>query len=254
MNRFPRPVAGIICGYAAELHFLPWIDALLQTPQIAEHARKSIHHLWENPNGLHMAHCENLPISWSNLSANPHPWAIAQLLANPQKINWEIGFGNPGLYSVKQEEMDKYRCLVINIDILSLNPHDECVNEILGCGSCIYPQLMTFEQWHFANMNPNEKMVDYLMSAPTRINHSSAWQNAHPRMFEYLLKRLEDDAVRWNCKYLHPDWGYLSANPHPKAMEMLRKSPHQIYWPKFWTNPAIFAPRVDTTVLNMLSI
>lgn len=254
MNRFPRPVAGIICEYAAELYLLPWINTLLQDPRIAEHARRLIHHIWENPNGLDMAHRENMPISWSNLSANPHPCAIAQLLANPQKINWEIGFGNPGLYSIGREEIDKYRCVMINIDRLSLNSHSECVNEILGFGSWIYPQMMTFEQWHFANMNPNEKMVDYLLGEPFHINHHSSWQNANPKMLEYLFKRLENGCVHWRFECNQIDWGYLSANPNPEAMKMLRESPRQIYWPKFWTNPAIFAPRVDMTVLNLLSI
>lgn len=254
MNRFPRPVACIICEYASELYFLPWIDVLFQDLRKAGIDKQSIHYVWANPNGLDMAGRENLPISWDNLSANHHPWAIAQLLANPQKINWEVGFGNPGLYSIKREVLDADRCIIINIDRLSLNPHDECVNETLMSGSWIYPQLMTFEQWQFANMNPNGKMVDYLLSTPSHINHSSAWQNPHPRMLEYLLKRLENERALWNLQFTQPDWRYLSANPHPEAMKMLRESPHEIYWPKFLTNPAIFAPRVDIAILNTLSI
>jgi hypothetical protein len=92
---FPKVLAEIIAQYVPTWQMLPWIATLYESKKRS--LRMDILTLWQNPNGIDMCLEMNLPMSWSDLSANNSPWAIARLLQHPEKIDWEYGVTNHSL-------------------------------------------------------------------------------------------------------------------------------------------------------------
>lgn len=92
---FPKVLAEIIAQYVPMWQMIPWVATLYE--QEKRRLRMHIIKLWQNPNGIDMCLEMNLPISWSDLSANSNPWAIARLLQHPEKIDWNVGVANPNL-------------------------------------------------------------------------------------------------------------------------------------------------------------
>lgn len=185
--------------------------------------------LWQNPNGIDMCLEMNMPMSWSNLSANSNPWAIARLLQHPDNIIWEVGVTNPGLPF--REHVYHHHWMHA-----AANPNDEYVERILTAPSLVNP---TFR-------NPNDLMVSKIMKCMDTKGWVEfpgiAWSNPNNRMFEYMLNSGQQI-----------DWEWLSVNCHPDAMQMLEANPDKINWPKFLTNPGIFEQRRDPSVVKLLS-
>ena len=92
---FPKVLAEIIAQYVQTWQMRPWIATLYNSKKRS--LRMDILTLWQNPNGIDMCLEINLPMSWSDLSANSNPWAIARLLQHPDKIDWEYGVTNHSL-------------------------------------------------------------------------------------------------------------------------------------------------------------
>src|SRR5436190_561828 len=95
---FPRVLAEIIFGYAEPWKLRDWIP-------LDKVDRRS---LWGNPRGLDLCEQLRLEINWRWLSRNPHPWALAQLRANPRLAS-ECGLeDNPGL---TKADLARWPCL-----------------------------------------------------------------------------------------------------------------------------------------------
>jgi hypothetical protein len=242
--RFQKEMAQIICEYGAVTwQFLPWVEKLANTPIVAKILRHIITSIWANPNGIDMALKLNLPMSWKDLSANPHPWAIARLEANPEKIAYDIAYGNSGF------DMDKLM-RTYNTDRVyradkhraAMNPRDAYVNKLITPIAWNGGVNIMSEEQPFASMNPNPRIVAFLINGKQLyIDKSTAWANPNPEMFKYMMENVQPIS-----------WKYLSMNPHPDALEMMRNSPKIIVWESFLTNPGIFAQQVDKEVLKLL--
>lgn len=272
MFKFPRELARIICDYAASnWHFLPWVEALTKTPRISKIIRGEMMQLWKNPRGIDMALSLNLPMAWSQLSANNNPWAVTRLADTRDKIDWEILYGNPGFYLSRRqlqwdptvggtvwsdEDIPISKVQIIPLDECpdrirytnrlrnAMNPLDEYVDELIEPKHWAGTVHLHTEQIPFACMNPNPRMVGFVISNGN-VNDTTAWSNPNGRMLEYLLTR--SDPLE------HPiNWKHFSANSHPTAIEMLQQSPEKINWSEFLSNPGIFVQRVENGVFELL--
>lgn len=92
---FPKVLAEIIAQYLPTWQMIPWVATVYE--QQKRRLRMYVIKLWQNPNGIDMCIEMNLPMSWSDLSANSNPWAIARLLQHPDKIDWDVGIANHSL-------------------------------------------------------------------------------------------------------------------------------------------------------------
>jgi len=258
--KFPKELAKIICEYGATWQFLPWVEELTRNPVFIKRMRHDMMRIWENPNGIDMALRENLPMSWSNLSANSHPWALARLRANPDKISWEAAFANPGFF-LKKYFPEFYACgshahIKNKINRQSRhravsNPREEYVNEFF---SNVIGVHVSDDEAKFIGRNPHPRMVEFVINAfnatyapITQFGwafHSfpSAWANPNKVMFDHLMEHSN-----------HISWKFLSANPLEDALRLLRNNPNKIDWSEFLTNPGIFMLRVDAGVFELMA-
>lgn len=224
---FPKVLAKIIAEYVPTLQFLPWIIEQCQKRKWI--LKNNALRLWQNPNAIDMCLELNLPMSWSDLSANPSPWAIARLNQNPSKIDPLMGAKNPCLKLGDERHAGlDYKYNIRKHKYANPNAH---------LSLDIY-----FIPFNYLCLNPDDHAVDYLMEHIDDWKHmDQAWGNPNDRVFNFLIANREIN------------WEYLSSNSHPDAIQLLRDNQEKINWEKLFANPKIFEMRYDIRIVNALS-
>lgn len=231
--KFPRVLAEIIGQYLSQWEMIPWVAALYDTHK--HQFRSNILLLWQNPNAIDMCIEMNLPMSWTDLSANSNPWAIARLEQCAHKINWELGSANPGLdinhIDIKSSFMNS--SVKLDESKFRANPNDRHVQTTLN-----YVWID-----RFAYQNPNDLIIDLIFNKyPDHEYPNEAWSNPNDRMFKRMINSGQNIS-----------WSMLSANSHPGAIRLLEENQDKIYIPQLLTNPGIFEFRIDPKIVPELT-
>jgi hypothetical protein len=239
---FLEAIAKIIVAYVEPWRPLAWIpvEAVLRAE------------LWANPRGLDFCLAHNLPMSWEWLSRNPHPWALAKLEQNPQKLcTWQRllnpaltadeifrqtrnisawcqlleSLSNPALHEIAMAESNWN-------DAMTANPHDLLV-------------ARGFREGRYNPVHPTPDM----------------YSNGHPRIVEILLKTWDkggagSETTLWRHYGGLNATNALCSNPDPAVLakigpvvlpQIKQFPPGQCLLP---ANPSIFEP--DHRLLRLL--
>lgn len=222
IGRFPQEIVSLIGEYLATPRLLDWIDP---TKLLASGFK-------QNP----LAWESELPLGDSTykIASSSHPTAIAvirvvgsfgesisPILSNPAHI--QIAFQH------FQDAVDR-PYIHDHVKLLfSKNPHPIAIGYLSKHNQ--YIDICGF------NMNPGA--IQWLRENPSMINLSNICAN--PEAID-IIQNLD-----------RPSWMFLSANPHPWAINQLRLHPEKIDWYFFSTNPGIFCRRPDPGITAELT-
>ena len=178
--------------------------------------------LCANPCAMHIIETHPEIIDWTQLCRNPHPRAIKILEEHPDKI----------------------------IDIISINPSATRILEQLP---------LSFMNWSELSSNPGAMTL--LKKHPHLIDWDEFSSNPHPDALLMMLKHLDKVNPHYLSKNTNTDsiqmlqqnltkypefitdfyWRYLSANPHPIALQILEEHPQKIGWEELSSNSNLHA-------------
>ena len=193
-------------------------------------------------------------IYWPSFCKNPNPKVIDILLKNPTKIFWSSLSTNPAAIKLLEENKDKidYIYLSYNKNAFKLIKEyieREFTTSNLEPSECIIKESKRTRYIQDLCFNNNEELIQYVY---THHSKDIDWCNlsTNPAAIDILLENMNKINYRG-----------LSANPHPKAQEILKKNPWYIDWVHFsmhindysfiaeqnpvlkewiWSNPIIF--------------
>ena len=229
------------------------------------HSENAIKYLIQNPNNIIWSILSANPyafdllmknkdlIYWPSFCINPNPKIIDILLKNPKKIYWSELSSNPAGIDLLLQNKDK-----INYTYLSDNENAyELIKEYLETHFILNPALPYYSVYkhnrqiyiHDLCSNKNEELIQYLhINYPEELDWFKLSTN--PAAINILLENKK------KINYIG-----LSANTHPKAIDLLKKTPQYIKWENFgahikeydniaeqrpmlkewiWSNPIIF--------------
>ena len=184
-------------------------------------------------------------LNWKMLSANP--CAIEML---KERIEYEKSLDKEEYAKLADDNRVNWLKLSINpeaIDILKKYPQD-----IVWCCLCDNknPRAveMILERIEYEKQLPPYSIEDDDDDEDSkdacglyRVWIDRMCYNEHPRIIELLRERIELEKNREHYMTLSVnekiDWGQLSSNPHPKAIELLMANPEEIDWETLSANP-----------------
>lgn len=214
-------------------------------------------------------------IHWPNLTANPHPSAIELLQQQPERIFWEyinrntnpeaIRMLNEQVLLTHNNELYDWFSLAFNtsaIGLLTQKARD----------GILTPEIMSDEAFRF-NISSNPNAIPFLQQYPQCIHWNAIWSNPSiffnnqdlpknvalaTRKSPKLKRTTPRDIERVIGEFLKAtfvdfvqtpfqngtqviDYEYLSMNPNPKAIEILKKHPENIVWPSLCSNESLEA-------------
>jgi hypothetical protein len=215
-----------------------------------------------NPNAIELLRENPKKIDWKQLSANPN--AIELLIENPKKIDWKQLSANPNAIELLREKIKEER------EMDEDNLYDLDSNKIID--------------WERLSENPNA--IELLRENKDNILWGYLSRNTNPKAIELLIERIIYESklstielkelymlgntISWDRLSANPNavellnanhklinWGYLSKNTNPKAIEILREKINResemnkedledlswrdkIDWLELSANPAIF--------------
>ena len=229
------------------------------------HSENAIKYLSQNPDNIIWSILSANPyafdllmenkdlIYWPSFCINRNPKTIDILLQNSKKIYWSGLSSNPAAIDLLLKNKDK-----INYTYLIDNENAyELIKEYLETQFILHPSLAYYsvkkhnKQTYIQNLcsNQNEKLIQYLY-----INYRDDLD-----WFKLSTNSAAIDIILENKHKI--SYIGLSANTHPKAIELLKKTPHYINWDNFgahiteyaliaehnpmlkewiWSNPIIF--------------
>jgi hypothetical protein len=242
-------------------------EKLSANPNAIEILRESPKKIdWEklstNPNAVELLRKTPKKIDWKGLSANPN--AIEILRENPKKIDWIGLSANPNAIELLREKIKQ------ESEMDEDNLYDLDSNKIID--------------WERLSENPNA--IELLRENKDNIYWGYLSRNTNPKAIELLIERMiyesklsaielnelymSGNTISWDRLSANPNavellkanqklinWGYLSKNTNPKAIEILRGKINRegemnkedledlswrdkIDWLELSTNPAIF--------------
>ena len=229
------------------------------------HSENAIKYLSQNPDNIIWSILSANPyafdllmenkelIYWPSFCINPNPKIIDILLQNPKKIYWSGLSSNSVAIELLLQNKDK-----INYTYLIDNENAyEVIKEYLETQFILHPSLAYYsvkkhnKQTYIQNLcsNKNKNLIQYLY-----INY--------PDDLDWFKLSTNSAAIDIILENKHKiSYIGLSANTHPKAIELLKKTPLYINWDNFgahiteyaliaehnpmlkewiWSNPIIF--------------
>lgn len=199
---------------------------------------------------------------WSSLSKNPH--AMLLLEKNMDKVSWTGLSSNPNAIDLLEKNLQK-----INWHFLAQN-HSPVALELFKKRNSLYsPNIIHDDIYRIGNwtdLSANPYAIKILRNNPNKINWSMLSLN--PCAIKILEENL--DKVSWDdlCNNPHPKainlikkvlhkefnnewyWQFLSANPH--AIELLKDNYERINWKYLCRNPSNEAMRLISENINKI--
>lgn len=222
---FPRCIAYIVAEFCMIPHLLPWID-----PE-----RLDTITLCVNPGAIEskmIADMRFCDIEWLGRNSA----AAEYIKSQPQKfLHCNSCWENPVLFDwmMKHAFISEER---FKWEHISNNTNPDAIKHIL-------------------ESNPEDG--DNISLANPLITMSGLWEyimskaNTQKSYLLYANPSAIDDGVC--CNFDDDKYGYLSSNPHPRAIEYLSTHQNKIRWYLLSQNPAIFQYRVDPELVATLS-
>jgi hypothetical protein len=171
--------------------------------------------LSRNPNAIEMLKGNQKDIDWSELSSNHNPKAIELLTDNFNDIDWVALSSNPNAIELLKK----------------------------------YPKNIN---WKALSSNPNA--IQLLTDNLTKID----WEKLSCNLNAIALLKANPDKIVWHYLSTNPnainlftanpkkiDWWFLSRNPNPLVISLLKTHQNDIDWKELSKNPSIFIERKE---------
>ena len=167
--------------------------------------------LSKNPNAIDMLEENQTSIDWINLAENPNAFHILEKNAHKlPMLNYPYSDNVSDIF-------DGFHCIQYYFDSLVSNPNPEIFNYF------IKPNLLKCIENNDENDEENEIII-------RNLNLTKLYSNPN------IMNIINDFSIV--CPI---DWEGLTQNPHPMAIEVLRKNPEFIVWDDLMKNPSAIA-------------
>lgn len=221
---FPKCIATIVADYCAVLQLLSWIDlacidwrSLCKNPEAVKSGMINIKYADRYALAPNPAAADYIKQHWDWFCTC---WGVWE---NPNLFEWMIE-NHP-------DTEGKWECIQHNTNPNAIKHILECSDRDIDEISLTNPSISQCGSWVYILENITSQGLSLLYGNP---------------------KAMEDGM----CDDLDEhtdDFGYLSMNPHPRAIEYLKMYPNKIDWEMFSSNPGIFEYRADPELVNALS-
>ena len=215
--------------------------------------------LSKNPNAIDLLKNNETKLYWPYISMNPN--AIEILKKNTNKIDWKILSGNPNAIELLENKILEENSLGYNelynlhsskkIDWFELSKNPKAIKLIKKYKNKIDWKI----DWKGLSENPNAiKLLEKKIIEENEMDIEEFNNLDYSKTISRNMLSSNPKAVGLLIKYDIIDWKYLSENPHPKAIKLIKKKinkenkmtqgqldslgkSNKIYWPYISMNP-----------------
>jgi len=184
--------------------------------------------LSKNPNAIDLLKNNETKLYWPYISMNPN--AIEILKKNTNKIDWKILSGNPNAIKLLENKILEENSLGYKelynlhsskkIDWFELSKNPKAIKLIKKYKNKIDWKI----DWKGLSENPNAiKLLEKKIIEENEMDIEEFNNLDYSKTISRNMLSSNPKAVGLLIKYDIIDWKYLSENPHPKAIKLLKK-------------------------------